>query len=98
MVTDGFDNFFRYSPQVAINIVDSLLLIGCKRLARTTQWVLDTLHLQSVGPKRITTAMQRRDQRQDDQLSQCDTSYWKASGPGRQLLAFIKANKHNIRF
>ena len=98
MVTDGFDNFFTYSPQFATNIVDSLLLIGCKRLARTTERALDALHLRSVGPNRIAITMQSRDQRRDEQLSKCDTSYWKAPGPTRQLLAFIKANKDHIRF
>jgi hypothetical protein len=42
MVTDGFDNFFTYSPRFASTIVDSLLRIGCKRLAKATQrlWML----------------------------------------------------------
>jgi hypothetical protein len=98
MVTDGFDNFFRYSPQFARNVVDSLLRIGCKRLAKATQRALDALHLQSLRTEQIAAAMQRLDRRRDEQLSECSTSYWKAAGPARQLLAFIKANKDTIWF
>jgi hypothetical protein len=98
MVTDGFDNFFRYSPQLAENIVESLQRIGCKRLAKATQRALDALHVPRLKAEQITSAMQRRDVRRDQQLSECSTSYCKTSGPALRLLGFIKANKDTIRF
>jgi len=98
MVTDGFDNFFRYSPQFASTIVNSLLLIGCKRIANATRRALDALRLREVSTSHVKTAMKRSDETRDERLAQCSTSYWKAPGPAHRLFAFIKANKDNIQF
>jgi mRNA-degrading endonuclease RelE of RelBE toxin-antitoxin system len=84
MVTDGFDNFFMYSPQFASTIVDSLRLIGCKRLAKATERAVDALRLINVRAK-------------TERLDKCSMSYWKAPGPTRRLFAFIKANRDSIR-
>ncbi len=93
MVTDGYDNFFRYSAQFASTIVDALLLIGCKRIAKATQRALDALCLAKVGTAQVKAAMNRPDEKREENLSKCSASYWKASGPARQLFAFIKANQ-----
>jgi hypothetical protein len=98
MVTEGIDHFFSYSPQLGSTIVDSLLLVGCKRIAAITQRALRTLRLASSGAKQISAAMATLDERREEELSRCSTSYWKAPGPARRLLAFIKANKQSIRF
>jgi hypothetical protein len=98
MVVDDFDNFFRYSPQFASTIVDSLLRIGCKRLARATQRAVDALHLRSLRTPQVKAAMNRQDELRDEKLSQCSRSYWTVPGPARRLFAFIKANKESIRF
>jgi mRNA-degrading endonuclease RelE of RelBE toxin-antitoxin system len=98
MVTDGIDNFFTYSPQFASTIVNSLLVIGCKRIAKITQRALDVLRLPNVTAKRVYAAMMRQSEERDQELQKCSASYWKAPGPSRRLLAFIKTNKHNIRF
>ena len=98
MVVDGFDNFFMYSSQFAPVIVDSLNLIGCKRLAKITERALRALRLTRVSAKRVQTAVMRLDEKQEEELSRCDASYWKAPGPARRLFAFIKARKGSIRF
>jgi hypothetical protein len=96
MVVDDFDNFFRYSPHLAPVIVDSLLLIGCKRLARVTQRAVDALRLPRVTATQVEAAMNRPDPTRDERLSNCSLSYWKSPGPSRRLLAFIKANQRDI--
>ena len=98
MVTDGIDNFFMYSPQFASTIVDSLLIVGCKRIAKITQRALDVLRLPSVTAKRVYAAMMRPSEERDQELQRCSASYWKAPGTSRRLFAFIKASKQNIRF
>jgi hypothetical protein len=98
MVMDDFDNFFRYSPQFASTIVDSLLRVGCKRLARATQRAVDVLDLDSLKTRQVKAAMNRPDALRDEKLSECSNSYWRAPGPAHRLFAFIKANKRSIRF
>jgi len=98
MVTDGIDNFFMYSPQLAATIVESLLRIGCRRVARIAQRALNALQLTTVSAKRITAEMARPDERREEELSKCNAAYWKAPGPARQLFAFIKANKNSVKF
>ena len=97
MVTGGFDNFFTYWPQFASSIVESLLHIGCKRLAKTTQRALDVLGLKHMSPKRVSGVMAKWDERLAEKLERCSMSYWKSPGPARQLFAFIKANRDQIR-
>jgi hypothetical protein len=96
MVVDDFDNFFRYSPHLAPVIVDSLLLIGCKRLARAAQRAVDALRLPRVTATQVEATMNRPDPTRDTRLSKCSLSYWKSSGPSRRLFAFIKANQRDI--
>jgi hypothetical protein len=98
MVTEGFDHFFRYSPQLVPTITDSLLLIGCKRIAEITQRALRVLRLASLSTKQVNAAMTRPNKKRDEELSKCDASYWKAPGPSRRLFAFIKAHEHKIQF
>jgi hypothetical protein len=98
MVTDGFDAFFRYSPEFASTIVDALLCIGCKRLAGIAQRALDGLNLTSTSTARVRAAMQKADRARDERLEKCSEAYWRASGPTRRLTRFIRVNRDLIRF
>ena len=98
MVTDGIDNFFIYCSDLAPTIVESLLCIGCKRLAKIAQRGLDALKLKTAGAKQIAAEMAKRNERREEELSKCSAAYWKVPGPARQLFAFIKAHRQSITF
>jgi len=97
MVCEGFGHFFEYSPHFVPAIVDSLRLIGCKRLANATERALGALHLRKITAAQLRTAMQKPDEGRDRMLWKCSNSYWRSPGPARRLFAFIKANRHDIQ-
>ena len=67
-----------------------------RRVAKSTQRAIDSLHLPSLTGEAIEAAM-ADDKVSEDDLNECDDSYYKSGEDiAGQLFAFIKKNKDAI--
>ena len=94
----GYGQFFENSSQeFAPIIVQALIRIGCPRTAEITQRAIKSLHLPTLSVETIE-AVVAGDKMNDDELNDCDSSYFRAGEDiAGQLFAFIKTNKDAIK-
>jgi hypothetical protein len=95
----GYSQFLGNAPESVATIVDSLLRIGCPKIAGLTQKALDAVGTPSLNTADISSLLKTPDQQRDNALTQCDDAYFEA--PERietQLFSFIVANKTAISF
>ena len=93
----GYSLFFENSTrEFAPVIVQALIRIGCPRTAEITQKAIDALHIPSLSVEAIDAAM-AGDKVSEEDLNECDDSYYKAGEDiAGQLFAFIKTKKDAI--
>jgi len=95
----GYEQFFLNSTrEYAPIIVDALTRIGCRRTAAITQKALEALRCFPLTPEAIENAMLEESEDRDQALFVCDNQYFaRPEDIEGHLLAFIKANKNEIR-
>ena len=95
----GYEQFFFNSTrEYAPIIVDALARIGCHRTAIITQKALEALRCSPLTPEAIENTMLEESEDRDQALFVCDNQYFaRPEDIEGHLLAFIKANKNEIR-